>query len=37
VIGRLSGVRDFFITLFFVALGLKIPYPSVRVLAVALA
>ncbi len=37
VIGRLSGVRDFFITLFFVALGLKIPYPSVRVLAVAVA
>jgi Kef-type K+ transport system membrane component KefB/Trk K+ transport system NAD-binding subunit len=39
VIARLSGVRDFFITLFFVALGLKIPQPSVRlvVLAVALA
>jgi Kef-type K+ transport system membrane component KefB/Trk K+ transport system NAD-binding subunit len=37
VIGRLSGVRDFFITLFFVALGLKIPYPSLRVLTVALA
>jgi Kef-type K+ transport system membrane component KefB len=28
VIGRLSGVRDFFVTLFFVALGLKIPAPS---------
>ncbi|HMH50187.1 MAG TPA: cation:proton antiporter [Candidatus Acidoferrum sp.] len=37
VIGRLSGVRDFFITLFFVALGLKIPIPSVRLVAVALA
>jgi Kef-type K+ transport system membrane component KefB len=37
VIGRLSGVRDFFITLFFVALGLKIPYPSVHVVSVALA
>jgi Kef-type K+ transport system membrane component KefB len=37
VIGRLSGVRDFFITLFFVALGLKIPYPSVRIVGVALA
>ena len=30
VIGRLSGVRDFFLTLFFVALGLKIPQPSLR-------
>ncbi len=28
VIGRIAGVRDFFITLFFVALGLKIPEPS---------
>jgi Kef-type K+ transport system membrane component KefB len=28
VIGRLSGVRDFFVTLFFVALGLKVPAPS---------
>jgi Kef-type K+ transport system membrane component KefB len=36
VIGRLGGVRDFFITLFFVALGLKIPYPSVRVVLIAL-
>jgi Kef-type K+ transport system membrane component KefB/CheY-like chemotaxis protein len=38
VIARLSGVRDFFITLFFVALGLKIPQPSLRlcVLAVGL-
>ncbi|MBI4637865.1 MAG: cation:proton antiporter [Candidatus Rokubacteria bacterium] len=28
VVSRLSGVRDFFITLFFVSLGLKIPEPS---------
>lgn len=28
VVSRLSGVRDFFITLFFVALGLKMPVPS---------
>lgn len=28
VITRLSGVRDFFVTLFFVALGLKLPAPS---------
>jgi Kef-type K+ transport system membrane component KefB len=31
VISRLSGVRDFFITLFFVALGLKIPHPTFRI------
>jgi voltage-gated potassium channel Kch len=37
VVGRLSGVRDFFITLFFVALGLKIPYPSLRIVLIALA
>jgi Kef-type K+ transport system membrane component KefB len=36
VISRLSGVRDFFITLFFVALGLKIPEPSVHLLLVSL-
>lgn len=35
VIARLSGVRDFFITLFFVALGLKIPQPSVRLVVLA--
>lgn len=28
VISRLGGVRDFFVTLFFVALGMKIPVPS---------
>jgi Kef-type K+ transport system membrane component KefB/Trk K+ transport system NAD-binding subunit len=37
VIGRLGGVRDFFITLFFVALGLKIPYPSPRIVLAAVA
>jgi Kef-type K+ transport system membrane component KefB/Trk K+ transport system NAD-binding subunit len=35
VISRLSGVRDFFITLFFVALGLQIPWPSARLLVLA--
>ena len=28
VVARLSGVRDFFVTLFFVALGLKMPAPG---------
>ncbi len=35
VIGRLSGVRDFFVTLFFVALGLKVPAPSGQVVLLA--
>lgn len=35
VIGRLSGVRDFFVTLFFVALGLKVPAPSGAVIVLA--
>ncbi len=35
VIGRLSGVRDFFVTLFFVALGLKVPAPSVQLILLA--
>jgi Kef-type K+ transport system membrane component KefB/Trk K+ transport system NAD-binding subunit len=35
VIPRVTGIRDFFITLFFVALGLKIPPPSPRVLLLA--
>jgi Kef-type K+ transport system membrane component KefB len=34
VIARLSGVRDFFVTLFFVALGLQVPVPSTSVLLV---
>jgi len=33
---RISGVRDFFITLFFVALGLKIPVPSLTLVLLAL-
>lgn len=28
VVAKLGGVRDFFVTLFFVALGLKVPQPS---------
>jgi Kef-type K+ transport system membrane component KefB/Trk K+ transport system NAD-binding subunit len=32
VVTRLSGVRDFFVTLFFVALGMKMPVPSSRLL-----
>jgi len=35
VVARLSGVRDFFVTLFFVSLGLKVPEPSGRLLALA--
>jgi Kef-type K+ transport system membrane component KefB/Trk K+ transport system NAD-binding subunit len=35
VVTRLAGVRDFFVTLFFVALGLKVPVPSGRLLALA--
>jgi Kef-type K+ transport system membrane component KefB len=35
VITRLSGVRDFFVTLFFVALGLQVTIPSWSVLLVA--
>ncbi len=37
VVARLSGVRDFFVTLFFVALGLKIPEPSGGLVLLALA
>lgn len=32
VVARLSGVRDFFVTLFFVALGMKTPAPTPRLL-----
>lgn len=35
VASRLSGVRDFFVTLFFVSLGLKVPVPTLDVLALA--
>jgi Kef-type K+ transport system membrane component KefB len=37
VTARLTGVRDFFITLFFVALGLKIPQPTMRLTMLAVA
>jgi Kef-type K+ transport system membrane component KefB len=36
VVSRVGGVRDFFLTLFFVALGLKIPEPSAAGLLAAL-
>ena len=36
VISRVGGVRDFFLTLFFVALGLKIPEPSLPAVLAAL-
>ena len=32
VISKVTGVRDFFVTLFFVALGMKVPVPSADVL-----
>jgi Kef-type K+ transport system membrane component KefB len=32
VISKITGVRDFFVTLFFVALGMKVAAPSVEVL-----
>jgi len=32
VISKVTGVRDFFVTLFFVALGMKIPVPTMAVL-----
>jgi Kef-type K+ transport system membrane component KefB len=35
VVSRIGGVRDFFLTLFFVALGLKIPRPSVDLVGLA--
>jgi Kef-type K+ transport system membrane component KefB len=36
VISKVAGVRDFFVTLFFVALGLQVPVPSADVLGQAL-
>ncbi|TGM53604.1 cation:proton antiporter [Leptospira adleri] len=36
VIAKLSGIRDFFITLFFVALGMKIPIPSIQIISISL-
>ena len=32
VISKVTGVRDFFVTLFFVALGMKVPVPSAELL-----
>jgi Kef-type K+ transport system membrane component KefB len=32
VISKVTGVRDFFVTLFFVALGMKVPVPSLHLL-----
>jgi Kef-type K+ transport system membrane component KefB len=37
VVSRLAGVRDFFVTLFLVSLGLKVPFPSWRLLTLAAA
>jgi Kef-type K+ transport system membrane component KefB len=37
VVSRIVGIRDFFLTLFFVALGLKIPRPSADLVVLALA
>jgi Kef-type K+ transport system membrane component KefB/voltage-gated potassium channel Kch len=36
VIAKVTNIRDFFVTLFFVALGMKIPQPSLPILAAAL-
>jgi len=36
VIAKLSGVRDFFVTLFFVSLGVKVPAPTWQLLGTAL-
>jgi Kef-type K+ transport system membrane component KefB len=32
VITKVTGVRDFFVTLFFVALGMKVPFPTATIL-----
>ncbi|GBF51151.1 KefB related efflux transport protein [Leptospira ryugenii] len=37
VISKLIGIRDFFVTLFFVALGLKVPLPSLEVIVISFA
>ncbi|MCZ8341422.1 MAG: cation:proton antiporter [Leptospira sp.] len=37
VMSKLIGIRDFFVTLFFVALGLKVPLPSVEVIGISMA
>ena len=37
VITKLAGIRDFFVTLFFVALGMKVPIPELGTVGMALA
>lgn len=37
VITKLAGIRDFFVTLFFVALGMKVPVPELGTVGMALA
>ena len=37
VVAKVVSIRDFFVTLFFVALGMQIPAPTAEVLAIALA
>jgi Kef-type K+ transport system membrane component KefB len=37
VIAKATSIRDFFVTLFFVALGMQIPVPSLRIVVLALA
>lgn len=37
VMSKLIGIRDFFVTLFFVALGLKVPMPSLEVIGISAA
>lgn len=37
VVSKLGGIRDFFVTLFFVSLGLKVPKPSSETLALSAA
>tara|TARA_B100002051_G_scaffold276238_1_gene323380 strand:+ start:35947 stop:37650 length:1704 start_codon:yes stop_codon:yes gene_type:complete len=37
VITKLAGIRDFFVTLFFVALGMKVPVPELSTVGMALA
>jgi Kef-type K+ transport system membrane component KefB len=37
VIAKVTSIRDFFVTLFFVALGMKIPVPSAGLVALAMA
>jgi voltage-gated potassium channel Kch len=36
VIAKLTGIRDFFVTLFFVSLGLKVPVPTWQLLKISL-